>query len=1210
MNQRLVPVLLITSLLSGIWLETAFAQVPNNIVPDATLGTEASIVTPEIPTTTRITGGAARGSNLFHSFQEFSVGTNQAAWFDNATTVRNILVRVTGRNLSNIDGTLRANGVVDLFVLNPNGIVLGPNAKLAIGGTFSALTTNAIPLGPEGLFRADVPEQSQLLDIKPSAAFSLAQLQPQGNIQVNANLDVKGQGITLVGKTIDMTGSLTNVAPATASTLTLRSLNDINLTNLQVNNPDGKELYVPNQLPLSPVRLVLESGNNITLQNSDIGLYGGLFQATAPGKITLGSSRLFSQSFVNNPAEPITFQAGTVEFKGKAPLKPFKGNFEDTSGGREDASAITIATDRSIRGANGPIAPVNITITSTNPINIENTRLNQPRFKADGTGEPKFIPASADEKGLNEQRSDLYPINIVLDTKQNVTLKNTAIGPRGGGFSVNTDGDFNFLGITRIYNENYTNQASGFISIQARDINMVGREGISTNALAGGRAGDVRLTAANNLTLKDTGVGSNTVNRGDAGNVILTAGNLISANVAGVGNQSGFNFKNFDGNRQVTGNNGRVEFHAKTIDVGSFGVNIDHYGLGGGGLILLDATEDIKIGGGGYTTNGKGIAKSADIIINAGRDLKLTRGSAISTSVESKSTGGNITVTAQRSVAMVSSISTTTRGEGKAGDISITSPSIDLQVDERDPKNTTRGSISSYTGTPKENSKIKATGDAGNITLTAPGGQILLRSSSGIANTSFADSQGNAGRILLRSASLDIQRGSQILGVTNGSGNIGLIDIDMTKIIRMIGTSDDGKLPSSILSAVGEKGDKATGQEIRIKSPVLEIYNGAAIISSSLGNGDSNNITINSGDITLDGNSLAARKPSNLTSGILTSVGITSLPSDKDGALITEKFTTQLSPTTGVVGVTFLPLKGPGKSSATAKGNSGNINITTGNLDLINGAQLITAILGDGKAGDIKIVASGNIRLVNQAGIRADSESGKRGNITLNNPEGILFLRGDSRISAVSRRVGKDGEDGNITINTGFLVSAPTAITSNDILKGNDIFAISQDNLLKGDRSLGNNIKLTAQGVIGFKYQTQPTPGDDILATGSVTLNLPDIDPSRGLTVLPAGPIDVSQKIDRTCNAATASSGSSFVTKGDGGLPATPTSPNVPNGLIRLATVEGDRPASSQPQTTQAKMPVEAQTSTRLANGKIRFQADAQATVAQAPRSTCLAPNH
>ncbi len=1199
MNQHLVPVLLVTSLLFGGRLKTASAQVPNDIVPDSTLAAENSIITTQIPGTTRIIGGAARGSNLFHSFQNFTIAANQTAWFDNGATIRNILVRVTGRDLSNIDGTLRANGVVDLFVLNPNGIVLGPNAKLEIGGTFSALTTNAIPLGSDGLFRADVPEQSQLLDIKPSAAFSLAQRPPQGNIQVNANLDTKGQGITLVARAIDMTGNLTNFAPGAASTLTLRSLNDINLTNLQVNNPNGKELYVPNQVPLSPVRLVLEA-SNITLQNADIGLYGGLFQATAPGKITLGSSRLFSQSFVNNPAEPITFQAGTVAFKGRAALKPFRGNFEDTAG-REDASAITITTDRTIRGANGPIAPVPVTITSTNPITIENTRINQPRFKADGTGEPKFIPASADDRNLNAQRSDLYPTNITLNTKQDVTLKNTAIAPHGGGFSVNTDADFNFLATTRIYNDNYTNQASGAVSIQARNVNLVGREGISSNALAGGRAGDIRLTAANNITFNDTGVGSNTVNRGDAGNVILTAGNLITASNAGIGNQSGFNFRNFAGNSQVTGNNGRVEFHGKTIDVGGFGVNVDHYGLGGGGLILLEADEDISIGGGGYTSNGKGVSPGADVVVQAGRTLTLQRSSGISTSAERKSQGGNVRVSANQEVILLGSISTTTKGERKAGDISITAPQIDIRQESYRENRTdkiARGNISTYTGTPQERSTPIALGNAGDIRLTAPDeGNILLRSGAGIVNTSFADSTGDTGSILLRSKHLTVQRGSQILTLTNGGGKVGLIDISASGAIALNGTSDNGQSPSSILST-RNKGEGQSGQEIKIAAPRLEISGGAGIIASSLGGGNSNDIKIDVDAIVLNGSNTFVdknNKSTTLTSGILTSVGIANLPAAGSGRLIQENTVFGSSPTTGVINTTLQPLTSPGQSSARAKGNSGNISLRVGRLDIIDGAQLITAILGEGKAGDVTVEASGNIRLVKQAGIRADSGSGQGGSIELVNPRGLLFLRGNSKISAFSRRI---GQDGNITINTGFLVSAPTASdgtpTGDDLLnQGNDIFAISLDNLLKGGRSLGNNVKLTAQSVLGFQYQTQPTAGDDILATGNVTLNLPDIDPSRGLTVLPTGPIDVAQKIDRTCNPNTAIS-STFVTRGNGGLPATPTHPAVPNGLIRLAQVAGDSQTTKGDRLPQAQLPIEAQTSTRLANGKIRLQATTQ----------------
>jgi large exoprotein involved in heme utilization and adhesion len=84
---------------SCLGIVSAQAQVVNNLVPDNTLGTENSIVTPGA-NQTLIQGGAVRGGNLFHSFQGFSIGTNQALLFDNAATIQNILVRVTGTERS------------------------------------------------------------------------------------------------------------------------------------------------------------------------------------------------------------------------------------------------------------------------------------------------------------------------------------------------------------------------------------------------------------------------------------------------------------------------------------------------------------------------------------------------------------------------------------------------------------------------------------------------------------------------------------------------------------------------------------------------------------------------------------------------------------------------------------------------------------------------------------------------------------------------------------------------------------------------------------------------------------------------------------------------------------------------------------------------------------------------------------------------------
>ena len=106
------------------------------LIPDNTLGKENSVVNSLNSLEDRIDGGAIRGSNLFHSFKEFNVGNNRSVYFNNSTSIENILTRITGNKSSQILGKLGVLGNANLFIINPNGIIFGKNAILDINATF------------------------------------------------------------------------------------------------------------------------------------------------------------------------------------------------------------------------------------------------------------------------------------------------------------------------------------------------------------------------------------------------------------------------------------------------------------------------------------------------------------------------------------------------------------------------------------------------------------------------------------------------------------------------------------------------------------------------------------------------------------------------------------------------------------------------------------------------------------------------------------------------------------------------------------------------------------------------------------------------------------------------------------------------------------------------------------------------------------------
>ena len=165
------------------------------ITPDGTTNTLISPTDKVI----QIDNGDQAGGNLFHSFREFSVPKGSEAFFNNADNVINIFSRVTGGNISNIDGSIRANGQANLFIINPAGIVFGENASLDIGGSFYSSTADSIVFPDNIEFAASNPVKP-LLTIK--APIGLKFPANPGNIVSSDNilqLSNKDKTLALLG---------------------------------------------------------------------------------------------------------------------------------------------------------------------------------------------------------------------------------------------------------------------------------------------------------------------------------------------------------------------------------------------------------------------------------------------------------------------------------------------------------------------------------------------------------------------------------------------------------------------------------------------------------------------------------------------------------------------------------------------------------------------------------------------------------------------------------------------------------------------------------------------------------------------------------------------------------------------------------------------------------------------------------------------------
>ncbi len=306
----------LSGLISGL-LTLGISSAAAQVTSDGTTNTTVNLNGKNFD----IINGIQKGNNLFHSFDKFSIPTGSQAVFKNSTDVVNIINRVTGGNISNIDGLIKANGSANLFLINPAGIVFGENASLDIGGSFLGSTAQSILFKDGFEFGAINPQEKPLLTVSvpvglqmgtnPGAIKNLSTADGVGlEVSSGKSLVLAGGSIALEGGSLRSPGGqieLLSVAEAGKLGLTIDG-NDIRLTmpnNLQradVSLSDGARANVGGtpggRISVKADNLNLSEGSQLRSGISEVGLpesQAGNIEIDASNTINIDESGILNQ---------------------------------------------------------------------------------------------------------------------------------------------------------------------------------------------------------------------------------------------------------------------------------------------------------------------------------------------------------------------------------------------------------------------------------------------------------------------------------------------------------------------------------------------------------------------------------------------------------------------------------------------------------------------------------------------------------------------------------------------------------------------------------------------------------------------------------------------------------------------------------------------------------------------------------------------------
>src|SRR6266576_2479115 len=204
--------------------------------------------------------GRTVGNNLFHSFARFNLDASDVATFSGPANIQNILTRVTGSGASSIDGTIRSSiAGANFFLINPAGVVFGPNAAVDVTGSFAVSTANYLKLANGARFVAALDADDSMLSTDPVVAFGFLD-GTAGSVTVQGTLQMpEGKTLTVVGGDISVDGGKLLAANGQVNLVSAKAAGEVAIDPI-TSHVDAGSIGVQGRIELNNTATVDASG--------------------------------------------------------------------------------------------------------------------------------------------------------------------------------------------------------------------------------------------------------------------------------------------------------------------------------------------------------------------------------------------------------------------------------------------------------------------------------------------------------------------------------------------------------------------------------------------------------------------------------------------------------------------------------------------------------------------------------------------------------------------------------------------------------------------------------------------------------------------------------------------------------------------------------------------------------------------------------------